>query len=73
MGSAHDRRTINCSTCHEAHAEVDPMTDQEQQFATCNRCHRRHLQSHPRFEDRGIDFDALKCSTCHDVHAAVAE
>lgn len=73
IGSAHDRRTINCSTCHAAHAEFDPMAEQEQQFATCNRCHRRHLQTHPRFEDKSIDFDALKCSTCHDVHAAVTE
>ena len=60
IGSAHDRRTINCSTCHTAHAQIDPMTEQEQQFATCNRCHRRHLQTHPRFEDKSIDFDALK-------------
>lgn len=69
IGSAHDRRTINCSTCHTVHAETDPISDRETQTVTCSRCHRRHLAEHPRFEDKGIDFDALSCSTCHDVHA----
>jgi DmsE family decaheme c-type cytochrome len=69
IGSAHDRRTINCSSCHTAHAEKDPVSDRETQTATCSRCHRRHLADHPRFEDKSIDFDSLSCSTCHDVHA----
>lgn len=68
IGSAHDRRTINCSSCHTAHAEKDSISDRETQTATCSRCHRRHLADHPRFEDKSIDFDALSCSTCHDVH-----
>ena len=68
IGSVHDRRTINCSSCHTTHAETDPMSDRETQVATCSRCHRRHLADHPRFEDKSIDFDALSCSTCHDVH-----
>ena len=72
IGSAHDRQTINCSSCHTVHAQADPMAERDQQFATCNRCHRRHLQTHPRFEEKSIDFDALKCSSCHDVHAAAA-
>jgi len=71
IGSAHDRRTINCSTCHTVHAETDPVGDRETQTATCSRCHRRHLADHPRFEDKSIDFDALSCSTCHDVHVSV--
>ena len=68
IGSAHDRRTINCSSCHTLHAETDPVSDRETQTATCSRCHRRHLADHPRFEEKSIDFDALSCSTCHDVH-----
>ncbi|MDH3788067.1 MAG: multiheme c-type cytochrome [Xanthomonadales bacterium] len=72
IGSAHDRQTINCSTCHTAHAGGDPISDRESQLATCSRCHRRHLEEHPRFEDKSIDFDALSCSTCHDVHVPAA-
>jgi len=71
FGSVHDKRTINCSTCHELHAEVDPINDKERQETTCYRCHRRQKEEHPRFEGKSINFDALACSTCHDVHMAV--
>lgn len=73
VGSPHDRRTINCSTCHQVHVEDDPISDRESQAKTCNRCHRRHMESHPRFEDKSIDFDNLSCATCHDVHIASVE
>ncbi len=68
IGSAHDRPSINCSNCHNVHAESDPMRDKETQTRTCSRCHRSDLRDHPRFEEKSIDFDALSCSTCHDVH-----
>jgi DmsE family decaheme c-type cytochrome len=71
FGSVHDRRTINCSTCHQVHVESDPLGDREQQAATCYRCHRRQKDEHPRFEGKSINFDALSCSTCHDVHLSV--
>jgi DmsE family decaheme c-type cytochrome len=71
IGSVHDKRTINCSTCHQVHVETDPLTDQDQQAATCYRCHRKQKEEHPRFEGKSIDFNALSCSTCHDVHYAV--
>ena len=70
--SPHDRRTINCSTCHVSHVESDPIHDKETQFSTCNRCHRKHIAEHPRFEDKSIDFDALACGICHDVHKVIA-
>lgn len=72
VGSPHDKRTINCSTCHTVHAESDPIRDREHQMTTCRRCHRRQLDEHPRFEDKSIDFDALSCWTCHDVHQATS-
>jgi DmsE family decaheme c-type cytochrome len=69
FGSPHDRSTINCSTCHTLHAEVDPIRDRENQVAACRRCHRRQVDGHPRFEDKGIEFESLTCGTCHNVHA----
>jgi DmsE family decaheme c-type cytochrome len=72
VGSPHDKRTINCSTCHTVHAESDPIRDREHQMTTCRRCHRRQIDEHPRFEDKSIDFDALSCWTCHDVHQAIS-
>ena len=69
VGSAHDRPNINCSNCHDMHAQTDQMSDQDTQTKTCNKCHRGDIKRHPRFEDKSIDFDALSCSACHDVHA----
>jgi len=71
-GSPHDRRNINCTTCHLVHAESDPIGDRSQQADTCYRCHRKQKNSHPRFENKSIDFDSLTCWTCHDVHTAVS-
>jgi len=71
VGSPHDRSNINCSTCHTMHVETDPINGRETQTRTCNRCHRRVITEHPRFVEKGIDFDALNCSACHDVHTPV--
>lgn len=73
VGSPHDQRTINCSTCHKVHVASDPMRDHEKQMTNCRRCHRRQIEEHPRFESKSIDFDKLSCGTCHDVHIAVVE
>ena len=73
LGSPHDKRTINCATCHVSHVESDPIHDREHQASTCNRCHRRQIAEHPRFEDKSIDFESLACGTCHDVHKVVDE
>jgi DmsE family decaheme c-type cytochrome len=68
--SSHNRKNINCSTCHAIHVEVDPMEDADKQVATCNRCHRKDLQKHDHFEKSDIEFDSLSCGTCHNVHEA---
>jgi len=67
-GSVHDRKNINCATCHRVHLEVDPIKEKSQQDKTCFRCHRKQKTEHPRFEDKSVDFDTLTCWTCHDVH-----
>jgi len=72
FGSPHDRRNINCSTCHVVHVESDPIRNKEHQDSTCYRCHRKQKTRHPRFEDKSINFDALTCWTCHDVHKVIA-
>ncbi|MBT8059055.1 MAG: hypothetical protein KJO33_05630 [Gammaproteobacteria bacterium] len=72
-GSPHDRRTINCSSCHTAHAESDRMRDREGQVSTCSRCHKRQIESHPEFRGRRLDFGAVSCAACHDVHAPLLD
>jgi DmsE family decaheme c-type cytochrome len=68
--SSHNRKNINCSTCHEIHVETDPMENADQQVATCRRCHRKDLEKHDHFDDSNIEFDSLSCGTCHNVHQA---
>lgn len=73
LGSVHDKPFINCSTCHSVHTDADLIVGKEQQAMTCYGCHSKTKAEHPRFEDKSIDFDALKCSTCHDSHKLVTE
>lgn len=68
IASAHDRPSTNCSNCHSAHEESDPMGDMEAQNKVCSRCHRRDIRNHTQVKGEAIDFDAQACSTCHDVH-----
>lgn len=67
-GSPHDRKNINCSTCHTVHAEHDPIKDREEQAATCFRCHRKMKTGHPQFEAASMNIHVLPCAACHDVH-----
>ena len=67
-GSPHDRKNINCSTCHTVHVGTDPIKDRDEQAATCYRCHRKMKTGHPQFDAESMNIHALRCSDCHDVH-----
>jgi hypothetical protein len=67
-GTVHDKIGLACSNCHEMHSETLSVTDQKQQSESCYACHGAQRETHPRFEDKGIDIDRLNCTVCHDVH-----
>ena len=67
-GTVHDKIGLACSNCHEMHAKTLSVTDQKQQTESCYMCHGAQRETHPRFEDKGIDIDRLNCTVCHDVH-----
>jgi DmsE family decaheme c-type cytochrome len=67
-GSVHDKEFINCSTCHEAHAEYQPIGETTQQVEICFTCHARQRSEHPRMGGNPIDFDSFSCRNCHGVH-----
>jgi DmsE family decaheme c-type cytochrome len=69
-GSSHNRKSINCTTCHTVHVETEPMHDADLQVARCSRCHRKDIEKHKQFEEVNIDFESLSCGTCHNVHQA---
>ena len=67
-GSLHDTDEISCSNCHTMHVAVNPLAERAQQEANCAACHEDQIDSHNRFERKGIVFEKLTCHDCHDVH-----
>jgi DmsE family decaheme c-type cytochrome len=72
-GSPHDRRSINCSTCHTVHVGTDSIRDRAGQAASCFRCHRSMKSGHPQFDAESMNVQVLRCSDCHDVHRPLPE
>jgi DmsE family decaheme c-type cytochrome len=79
-GSSHARkwidaegqeREMSCANCHEIHREADPLKDKKVQAKICYECHEKTEAEHPRFEEKGINYDKLSCWDCHDVHQLI--
>ena len=71
-GSLHAERGITCVSCHSAmHSLDNPLAGRDGQIENCARCHGPAIESHRRFETKGIVFDQLSCTDCHDVHQLI--
>ena len=68
--SSHDSRSVNCSTCHTMHIQVEPLSNPGHQAEICLDCHRSLRQGHPEVRGRAVDFARQACSNCHDLHQA---
>jgi len=67
-GTLHDKWIVNCSSCHQAHVESDPVLDRKLQAEVCLACHMNQKTEH-RKVGRGIpDFNRMGCAGCHRVH-----
>jgi len=67
-GSLHDTGRMTCSSCHSIHTSENVLANRDAQIENCATCHASQIESHSRFEGRGIVFDRLTCHDCHDVH-----
>jgi DmsE family decaheme c-type cytochrome len=80
QGSAHGsawkdaeghKRAMSCSNCHEMHIRTESLKEKQAQATICYKCHQKTETEHPRFEEKGIDYDKLSCWDCHDVHQLI--
>lgn len=67
-GTLHDKMIINCSACHTAHAESDPVLERKHQPEVCFGCHLEQKEEHPKTGSRVPDFNRMGCAGCHRVH-----
>ena len=67
-GILHDKWMVNCSSCHQVHAEEDPVMVRNQQAEVCLACHMSQKTEHKKVGSRVPDFDRMGCAGCHRVH-----
>lgn len=69
-GTLHDKWIINCSSCHQAHVEEDPVLNRRLQAEVCLSCHSNQREEHRKVGNRVPDFSRMGCAGCHRVHRA---
>jgi DmsE family decaheme c-type cytochrome len=67
-GTLHDKWIVNCSSCHQAHVEKDPVLERRLQAEVCLACHMNQKTEHRKVGKRVPDFDRMGCAGCHRVH-----
>lgn len=67
-GTLHDKWIVNCSSCHEVHAEADPVLNRRLQAEVCFACHSKQKDEHRKVGKRVPDFSRMGCAGCHKVH-----
>lgn len=64
----HDKWIVNCSSCHKAHVEADPVLNRRLQAEVCLACHAKQKEEHRKVGKRIPDFSRMGCAGCHKVH-----
>jgi len=67
-GTTHDKWIVTCSSCHQVHAEEDPVLTRSTQAKVCFTCHADQEEGHQKVGRRVPDFSRMGCAGCHKVH-----
>jgi DmsE family decaheme c-type cytochrome len=67
-GSAHERDGVACVSCHQVHAEHDPVTVVREQPAVCYTCHRQMRADFEKFSAHPLRDGGMSCTSCHAPH-----
>jgi len=68
IGSMHDEEEVACASCHEVHAQRDPVMDKLAQQEKCFACHPRTRAETFRASSHPLRFGEMTCSDCHNPH-----
>jgi DmsE family decaheme c-type cytochrome len=68
LGSAHEDANVACVSCHDIHAEQDPVSDPLNQQEVCFDCHQRQRADVLKANGHPLRFGNMTCSDCHNVH-----
>ena len=68
LGSAHESTDVACVSCHDIHAEKDPVLDPVGQQEVCFDCHQRTRSQTLKASGHGLRHGSMSCSDCHNAH-----
>jgi len=67
-GSMHEEEGVACASCHQVHAERDPVFDPLTQQQVCFSCHPRTRSETLRSSSHPLRFGQMACTDCHNPH-----
>jgi DmsE family decaheme c-type cytochrome len=67
-GGVHAFEDLSCASCHQVHAERDPVLSVTEQPAVCFDCHQRQHTASLMAWTHPIRYGQMSCSACHDPH-----
>jgi len=73
-GSAHERREVNCTTCHSVHSPKSTTRQlvKANQTEVCATCHRLQVTKTERaVAHMPIREGKMSCSSCHNPHGSI--
>ncbi len=68
--SMHAGRDTTCTSCHQVHAQHDPVRDKTTQAAVCLNCHKEQRAQISRPHRHPILEGKVACSDCHNPHGS---
>lgn len=68
FGSTHEEEEVACASCHEVHAQRDPVMDKLAQQEKCFACHPRTRAETFRPSSHPLRFGEMTCTDCHNPH-----
>lgn len=70
MGSTHQSRDVDCTSCHQIHTAQDKVRDKRTQPEVCFTCHKDKRMEINKPSHHPIPEGKMACSDCHNPHGS---